>query len=322
MPRNPSPKSKNVLFTCNNPPDIADHPASVINRASESPLCTFLVFSKEIGESGTPHYQGYIEFSSPVRWPYVTRLVGHPCHCEARRGSQDQAIDYVTKDDTHVGGPWTYGDPRVDRQGDRSDLRSYVQLIKDGATDLELLEADPHLFARYPHIVGRVRAALNRSSPFRSVDVRLFVGPPGSGKSKLAFDLFPDAFVSPLSGNSFWMDGYDGQSAAILDDFGGARSRIGRPELCRLLDGYRLNVPVKGGFTAWTPVTVILTSNFTPQEWYDWSDTTQWDALKRRFSSVSVFRNIGDGAYTHDNLSPGTVAYNAFWAKPVTFEQY
>ncbi len=73
--------------------------------------------------------------------------------------------------------------------------------------------------------------------------------------------------------------------------------------LLRLLDGYRLNMPTKGGFIWGEHTTVILTSNTAPDRWYNdnmgansWSfDTNVVSAgpLQRRINSI----HTGTGVY-------------------------
>lgn len=66
------------------------------------------------GENHLAHVQGYFEFKKlttlagikrlplPGNWPEV--------HIEASRGSAQQNIDYCTKEDTRLDGPWTFGE--------------------------------------------------------------------------------------------------------------------------------------------------------------------------------------------------------------------
>lgn len=66
-----------------------------INSFNSSKSSKFLIFSCEIGKSGTPHLQGYIEFKTKVRpfniFPMKT------IHWEKAKGNRQQNIDYITK---------------------------------------------------------------------------------------------------------------------------------------------------------------------------------------------------------------------------------
>lgn len=51
----------------------------------------------EVGESGTPHLQGYIRFAEPKRFSWWKNQFPR-CHVELRRGTETQAIEYASKD--------------------------------------------------------------------------------------------------------------------------------------------------------------------------------------------------------------------------------
>lgn len=52
---------------------------------------------EEVGESGTPHLQGYIEFKSPVRWNTAVRLLPG-AHIEKAKGDRQSNLAYTRKD--------------------------------------------------------------------------------------------------------------------------------------------------------------------------------------------------------------------------------
>nr|QGF19391.1 replication associated protein [Antarctic circular DNA molecule] len=88
----PRTMSRNYCFTWNNPTS----PIALHEKIG------YLIYQEEIGESGTPHYQGYVEFKSKTRITAIKKL-GLPwnvCHLEVRRGTQEEAIAYCTKEET------------------------------------------------------------------------------------------------------------------------------------------------------------------------------------------------------------------------------
>lgn len=82
-------RSRAWCFTWNNYPDDA------VDRLKGIP-CERMVVGREVGESGTPHLQGYVRFKQPQRFSYWKN--GWPqVHVESRKGSEAQAASYCQK---------------------------------------------------------------------------------------------------------------------------------------------------------------------------------------------------------------------------------
>ncbi|AXQ66522.1 MAG: putative viral replication protein [Cressdnaviricota sp.] len=91
------PPSKNWCFTLNN---YDENDLMILKSSNSSKI---LVFQEEIGESGTPHLQGYIEFITKKR-PFNVFAFSKAAHWEKRRGSKQEAIAYCSKADTRKEG--------------------------------------------------------------------------------------------------------------------------------------------------------------------------------------------------------------------------
>ena len=260
-------------------------------RALTSPDVRFAIFQKE--EVTTPHLQGYIEFATRRHLNRVKRTRSlDGAHWEPRKGTAEQAIEYCSKEESRVDGPFEVGKrPSPSQQGKRTDLEIATDLLKQGKTVASLAESCPTVFVKYFRGLNALANTLQapRSSP---PVVWLLVGPPGAGKTRWAYEHAGDAdslWSSPLSGGQ-WFDGYSNQKYALLDDFAGKMSKFGLTDLLRLLDRYKLLVPIKGGFASWCPSSILITSNYHPREWYDWSSRgKQGLALARRFTYVLEF---------------------------------
>jgi hypothetical protein len=97
-----------------------------------------------------------------------------------------------------------------------------------------------------------------------------------------------------------WFDGYDGHTAALLDDFAGKFSKFSLNNLLRLLDRYKVQFPIKGGYTFFQPRRIFLTTNIHPREWYDWTTReVQYPALSRRITRVVTWRANGTDRREH-----------------------
>lgn len=102
----------------------------------------YIVFQEEVGASGTPHLQGYIEFNTPRRMAYIKNaLEEEAIHLEPARGTANECKAYCTKEDTRVGGPYELG-IMGGSQGKRNDLLALRDAIKSGASLKELIDND------------------------------------------------------------------------------------------------------------------------------------------------------------------------------------
>lgn len=58
----------------------------------------YLVYGRETGENGTPHLQGYIQFSKKKRLGQVRNQISERGHFEVSQGTPLQAAQYCKKD--------------------------------------------------------------------------------------------------------------------------------------------------------------------------------------------------------------------------------
>lgn len=60
--------------------------------------CSWYIFGKEVGEQGTPHIQGYLEFNNAKKRSTIKKAIGGEFYCGGARGSWKQNLDYCRKD--------------------------------------------------------------------------------------------------------------------------------------------------------------------------------------------------------------------------------
>lgn len=90
------------------------------------------------------HIQLYCELSNAKRAPtWLQRTLGldHQPHCEARRGSREQAKAYCSKEETREDGPWEEGTFENGGQGRRTDLQEAAGLLTGAGAGTELFPA-------------------------------------------------------------------------------------------------------------------------------------------------------------------------------------
>lgn len=225
--------------------------------------CDYMVYGFEIcPTTGNPHLQGYLYWKNPRAYPNkALRKLFPGIHDMVANGSAEDNRRYCLK--------LRPGDVPNERyeeigikpvQGQRTDWARAITQIQQGSTV-------PDIIVEQPHIAPCVRALLTVKqmmvkSTHREINVIVLIGPPGSGKSKWAYDNYPNLFSKP---NGDWWDGYQGETTVLLDDFYGD---IKYPLLLKVCDRYPLQVQIKGGFVPANWDTIIITSNEHPDTWY------------------------------------------------------
>lgn len=282
-------------FTLNNPEALPE-PTSWPNHR-------YTIFSEEVGDSGTYHLQGYVEFDATMRLSALKKLPGmKKAHWERRHGTREEAREYCRKkDDTHIDGPYEFGTWRAGGAGRRNDITAFKEAIDSGKTDLELWDSHPSQLLRYMSSVAKIRLLKQSAKRTWPMEVLYLLGPPGLGKSKEAMDLYPQAYWVSRGRTGVWWDGYTGESEVILDDLDASWFTWGF--LLRLLDRYPMNVESKGGSVPFLAKTIVITSNRYPWELYK----------KERFPLPALFRRITKIILYGKDHSPLTLAMEALF---------
>lgn len=138
------PRAKHWAFTLNN--YTPDH-ASAIQASFDAGGIEYLVYGKEVSSTGTPHYQGHVQFSAQKRLSQILKLLPQAHYSVAR--TIGKSIEYAKKDGdfTELGTP----PDLCQRPGARTDLVEFQSAVKGGMVDAkELREAYPAVMARFP----------------------------------------------------------------------------------------------------------------------------------------------------------------------------
>lgn len=255
-------KSRNFCFTINNPiTDSPEHP-----KNWDITNIKFLIYQLEKGgNSATLHLQGYVMFKNPRSLSGVKKINGR-AHWEVAKGTPLENYDYCSKSDTRVEPPYIYGEPPKG-SGNRTDLTQVKEMIEAGAKEKDIAQQHFNVWVKYYRAFERYKRL---QLPQRNVATQTLVlwGPPGSGKSATCQAMFPDAFwlAKPANGQGTWFDGYDNHESVIIDEFYGW---LPYDFMCRLLDRYPFVIQTKGGAVQFVAKYVIITSNQSPDCWYN-----------------------------------------------------
>lgn len=283
-----SEQGKNWCFTVNN------HTLDEQSEFEVSHECiSYIVYGEEVGESGTPHLQGYIEFSKNMRVPGIKKLFNNQrMHLEKRIGTAAQASQYCKKE----GKFYERGVLSITHKQKvpvtKNKLLPFREMIRNDGLATFSNDADCNL-----HLLkhGQMWLSLNESPRKRSdpLSVFWFWGPTGSGKTRRAFDMAEARGLEPFikSGSYKWFDGYEGHKFVIFDDFRDAQCEFGW--LLRLLDIYPLRIEIKGGTRQWKADTIIVTCPMPPEECYrTMQSTDRFDKIGQLIRRITKVEHI------------------------------
>lgn len=285
--------TRNTCFTVNNP------------LSNELPFTyeetIYAIWQREKGESGTEHLQGYAEFTKPLSLSSIKKIVGNGAHIEKRRGTRVQAREYCRKEDTRIAGPWEFGEWRDKAQGKRTDVETVMECLDAGKTEQEIMEEFPNEWAKNYRLIDRYNRLKPKKRNSRT-EFHVFIGDPGTGKSKAMMKQCPEGFWKP-SGK--WFDGYNGVDPLCLDEIDQQDLSIGL--LLKMADRYPLRVEQKGGFIDFCPKIMLATSNLAIEEWFPKIAPCTLRALMRRIDSITTFK-----WYEEDNQKKVMVTKQTF----------
>lgn len=293
-------RSRSICITLNN---YTEEEVKKLQEFCENE-CTYYVYQRERGENGTPHIQGYLHIRNQRTLAAWKKCLGPRYHIEFARGSALDSRVYCTKEETREPGTEPSEGGRIPAQGTRSDLESVAALVRTGQSDARIAEEHPGDFIRYARGIERLRSVYEPRRTWKT-EVYWWYGPTGTGKTRKAFEQFPDAYWK-MGGNRWW-DGYAGDAHVIVDDY--RRDLAPFNEILRMLDRYPYRVECKGGSHQFLARVLVITTPKDPRE--TWAGRVQEDLLQlfRRIDEVREFSRDGESTVVTDAFRPGGSKY-------------
>lgn len=261
--------SRNYCFTLNNYNEEEYH--TLLSMG------TYCIIGREVGESGTPHLQGYIEFKSVTRFDTLKNRSPR-AHWEARRGTQEQAVEYCKKDGTYE----ERGEMKM--QGHRGDLDA----VRQNAASEGLRHVARYGNAQQIRVAEKFLTYCEEPRDWKP-EVTWIHGPTGVGKSRKAREMLEEPYTK--NEGSKWWDGYDAHEDVIIDDF--RDSWWSLTEMLSLLDRYEKRVEYKGGSRQFKPKRIVITCCKSPELLYRGTgeDIAQ---LLRRIDSIVLVSDVSE----------------------------
>lgn len=270
----PSKQFHDFVFTINN---YTTHDKQYISNGYKDNVISYVIYGHEIGEQGTPHLQGFVQFVKPTTLTKAKYYFPR-AHFESRKGTVKEAIVYCQKEGDFI----EYGEST--RQGHRSDLTEVTTLLSKRHTVKEVAMRCPEQYIKFHKGIEKLRTFYIQDR-YEPPKVEVYFGSSGSGKTRAAMDAFLGKdFYKWDPQNGLWFDGYDGQINVIFDEF---RGQLPFGMLLSLLDRYTCNVQFKGGMTKFVASHIIITSPIHPEEWYNLEDKEgKYNQLMRRITEI------------------------------------
>lgn len=267
-------KARTVVFTCFKEEAVAN-PQEWLQLISNE--CDWVLAQLEkCPKTQRTHIQGMAYSKENSCWKM---LVGEHTWKQKCQSPMD-SIDYVTKGESRIDGPWEYGTrPTWNIKGKKLSnkellSRPLTQLVDEELVPIKGLKKLKEDIDTY-NIMKQ--AAIDRTKIVED-NIWLF-GKPGVGKSYWVRETYGDSLY--IKSQNKWWDGYVDQQYVLIDDFD-----RGGQHLSHYLkiwgDQYNLKGEVKGSTINLMYKRLIITSNYKPEEiWPD--DMILVQAIERRF---------------------------------------
>ena len=298
-------QSRKWLLTVNNPieHDLSHDQIKLILDSIKN--IGYWCMCDEVGvKDHTFHTHVFIYRASPIKFSFLKEHFPS-AHIDYCRGTCGQNRDYVrkegkysgsVKEDTNLKNTFEeFGQCPDEKQGHRTDLDNFYNFIKDGMSDVEIIEADPN-YIKHIDKIDKIRQMVKADefkNTFRTMDVQYWYGVTGSGKTRTVLTEFGYENVYRVSDYTHPFDTYRCQDVLLLDEF---RSDLKIGFMLNLLDGYPLYLPCRYNDKVACFTKVFILSNISLEDQYCNVQREQretWNAFIRRINCVKYFNADG-----------------------------
>lgn len=284
----------------------ADHAG--LREKAETFNPKYYCMADEIATTGTHHTHLFLYSNSPIRFSTMKNRFPN-AHIEKACGTARENRAYIRKEGKWAGTdkvktsvPGTFeewGELPPERPERRSDMAQIIQGIRDGMSNLEILERFPST-GYHIHDIDYIRETLRAerfSDEFRKLKVTYLYGATGTGKTwgiykeHGAHNVYRVTNYGRSKGVSF--DGYNGQDVLVFEEF---NSQIPIERMLILLDIYPDRLPARYNDKVACFTKVYITSNIPLEEQFKSAQKNApetWAAFLRRIHTVIEYRQDG-----------------------------
>lgn len=279
------------------------------------------IFQEEVGDSGTRHFQGYIETTTRLRTNGWQNML-HPYRMSVMmaKGTKTQNHTYCTKDG-RIGGPWyvksSANDYGKTKQGKRNDLDRFAELVVEhGGITEEVRGEMPGHVVRFGNHGKQYMADINREKAEKEElkywleqcrledegleitgqlprELVLYFGPTAVGKTtKAKMDCVRKYTEMPFlkQGGTKWWDGYNAQMGVLVDEW--RKDMACMEEFNNITNAGPSSIEIKGGTNILVCKSIWFTTNRHPMDIFETVKIDgRYQALARRFTQVKWWKS-------------------------------
>lgn len=283
-------RNRNYAFTWNN---YNKQSLENLKKLNESQI-NFIIFGHEVGEKGTPHLQGYVEFTQGITLIQCKKRLDptngskSPVHVEVAKGNRQQNVEYCSKE-----GDFYLNQFKEKHQGKRTDWIKIKELIDDTQDFAAVANEYPEQAIKYHSGIDRLiksardeQAIINLASEMNSTPLYIWqsnlveelkskphqrkiiwfsdeVG--NTGKSFLAKYLLANGSAYFRNGKSADIaHAYKGQRIAVFDFTRSQEDHINYEIIESIKDGVVFSPKYDSTTKAFSRPWVVVFANFQP----------------------------------------------------------
>lgn len=293
-------KYRRWCFTWNNYTD--DNYEHICDYLAQEDL-TFAIVGKEVGKEGTPHLQGYINFTNPRSCTGVRRIAPQ-AHWEKAEADDRANYEYCSKE----GDFRVFGKKLPEMKTTKSDwykkaeLTWVIDLIHQDpfTARRRAIEQNPLVWAKYNEFLNQEVRATIQMNYWKPWDGNLkdknfwLWGEPGVGKTAYVHNQIMQRHLKPYDKlKNKWWDGYYPEVQLVhIEDLDPSCMQF--PAQTAMFkqwsDRYHFAGEVKGGCVGIYPKWELwVTSQYPPEKIWPGDDETI-KAIRRRFKVIHMTR--------------------------------
>ena len=295
MPREKA--SRKYQITINNPLDHGYTHEKIKQILNSLTSVEYWCLCDETGENGTSHTHAYFVARNQIMFSTLQpRFYG--AHIEPANGSNQENRDYIRKD-----GKWltdakretnhaeTFeesGELPPDRATGKKETAEIYELVKDGASNYEIMEQYPNAMNRLDRVEQARQTILAEryKNEYRTLEVTYIYGDTGVGKTRGVMEEYGYSNVYRVTNYAHPFDGYKGQDVIMFEEF---RSSLPISDMLNYLDGYPCILPCRYADKQACYTKIFIVTNTPLEKQYpnvQLENPDAWQPFKRRINRV------------------------------------